>query len=131
MGIPKRVGKYVLGDTIGEGTFGKVKYAENTETGEKVAIKVLNKREIEKHRMEEQIKKEVRVTPNLRHSHPNVWRLQITIMKMIKHKHVVNMKDFLNGKKYLYIVLELVTGGELFYKLGIYIAPLFRDTIVI
>lgn len=32
----KRVGKYEIGKTLGEGTFGKVKYAVNTETGEKV-----------------------------------------------------------------------------------------------
>jgi hypothetical protein len=34
----KRVGKYEIGKTLGEGTFGKVKYAVNTETGEKVRI---------------------------------------------------------------------------------------------
>lgn len=32
----KRVGRYEVGKTLGEGTFGKVKYAVNTETGEKV-----------------------------------------------------------------------------------------------
>lgn len=32
----KKVGKYEIGKTLGEGTFGKVKYAVNTETGEKV-----------------------------------------------------------------------------------------------
>jgi serine/threonine protein kinase len=31
------VGKYEIGKTLGEGTFGKVKYAVNTETGEKVS----------------------------------------------------------------------------------------------
>lgn len=36
----KKVGKYEIGKTIGEGTFGKVKLAVNTETGEKMAIKV-------------------------------------------------------------------------------------------
>lgn len=36
----KKVGKYEIGKTIGEGTFGKVKLAINTETGEKMAIKV-------------------------------------------------------------------------------------------
>jgi hypothetical protein len=36
----KKVGKYEIGKTIGEGTFGKVKLAINTETNEKVAIKV-------------------------------------------------------------------------------------------
>jgi serine/threonine protein kinase len=33
-----QVGKYEIGKTLGEGTFGKVKYAVNTETGEKVRL---------------------------------------------------------------------------------------------
>jgi serine/threonine protein kinase len=37
-----RVGKYELGDTLGEGTFAKVKIAKNKETGESVAIKVID-----------------------------------------------------------------------------------------
>lgn len=36
----KKVGKYEIGKTIGEGTFGKVKLAINTETGDRMAIKV-------------------------------------------------------------------------------------------
>ena len=34
----KRVGKYEIGKTLGEGTFGKVKYAVNTTTGVKVRV---------------------------------------------------------------------------------------------
>lgn len=40
MSAKKTVGKYDIGRTLGEGTFGKVKFAVNTETGEEVAIKV-------------------------------------------------------------------------------------------
>ena len=47
----KTVGKYQIGKTLGEGTFGKVKYAMNTETGESVAIKVLDKEKIQKQSM--------------------------------------------------------------------------------
>jgi hypothetical protein len=38
--MPKLVGKYEIGKTLGEGSFGKVKYAVNVETNEAVAIKV-------------------------------------------------------------------------------------------
>ena len=55
----KRVGVYELGRTLGEGTFGKVKWARNTETGEENAIKILDKANILKQGMAEQIKKEV------------------------------------------------------------------------
>ncbi len=42
----KKIGNYILGKTIGEGTFGKVKLANHTLTGEKVAIKILVKEKI-------------------------------------------------------------------------------------
>jgi serine/threonine protein kinase len=35
-----KIGKYEIGQTLGEGTFGKVKYATHEETREAVAIKV-------------------------------------------------------------------------------------------
>ena len=90
----KRVGKYELGRTLGEGTFGKVKYAVNVETQEAVAIKVLDKEKIQKQNMGNQIKKE------------------ISIMKMVKHKFIVGMIEVLASKSKIFIVLDLVTGGE-------------------
>ena len=54
----KKVGKYEIGRTLGEGTFGKVKFAVNTETNERVAIKILDKEKIQKQNMGAQIKKE-------------------------------------------------------------------------
>lgn len=50
-----RVGKYELGKTLGEGTFAKVKFARNIDTGENVAIKILDKEKILKHKMVEQV----------------------------------------------------------------------------
>lgn len=43
MGSEKRIGKYSLGKTIGEGTFSKVKLGVSGKNGEKVAIKVIDK----------------------------------------------------------------------------------------
>lgn len=92
----KRVGKYEIGRTLGEGTFGKVKHGLNVETNEHVAIKVLDKDKIQKQNMGNQIKRE------------------ISIMKMIAHRFIVGMKEVLASKSKIFIVLELVTGGELF-----------------
>jgi len=39
----KRVSKYALGKTLGQGTFGKVKYAVDTETNTPVALKIMDK----------------------------------------------------------------------------------------
>jgi len=97
--MPKKVGKYELFKTLGEGTFGKVKYAINTETNEAVAIKVLDKEKIQKQNMGAQIKKE------------------ISIMKMVRHGNVVQLREVLASRTKIFIVLELVTGGELFDKI--------------
>lgn len=46
-----RVGKYELGRTLGEGSFAKVKFAKNIEAGENVAIKIVDKEKVLKHKM--------------------------------------------------------------------------------
>lgn len=53
--VKRRVGIYELGRTIGEGSFAKVKFAKNSETGEPVAIKILDKGKVLKHKMSEQV----------------------------------------------------------------------------
>jgi serine/threonine protein kinase len=53
--VVRKVGKYEIGRTIGEGTFAKVKFAQNTETGESVAMKVLDRNTIIKHKMVDQV----------------------------------------------------------------------------
>ncbi|KAH8971981.1 hypothetical protein BDL97_02G170800 [Sphagnum fallax] len=97
--VRTRVGKYELGKTLGEGTYAKVKFARNRETGESVAIKVLDKEKILKHKMVEQIKRE------------------ISTMKLVKHPNVVQLLEVIASKTKIYIVLEYVTGGELFDKI--------------
>lgn len=49
-----RVGKYELGKTIGEGSFAKVKFAKNVENGNHVAIKILDRNHVLRHKMMEQ-----------------------------------------------------------------------------
>lgn len=53
--VRRKIGKYEVGRTIGEGTFAKVKFAKHSDTGESVAIKVMAKSTILKHRMVEQV----------------------------------------------------------------------------
>lgn len=53
--VKRYVGRYELGRTIGEGTFAKVRFARNSETGEPVAIKILDKEKILKHKLVEQV----------------------------------------------------------------------------
>ncbi|KAL9266737.1 CBL-interacting protein kinase 32-like protein [Drosera capensis] len=98
--VKRMVGKYELGRTIGEGTFAKVKFARNIETGEPVAIKILDKEKVLKHKMAEQIRREV------------------ATMKRIKHPNVVRLLEVMGSKTKIFIVLEYVTGGELFDKIA-------------
>lgn len=51
-----RVGSYELGRILGEGNFGKVRFARNVDTGEHVAIKILDKEKLLKHKMINQVK---------------------------------------------------------------------------
>lgn len=99
MVVLRKVGKYEVGRTIGEGTFAKVKFAQNTETGESVAMKVLDRATIKKHKMADQIKRE------------------ISIMKLVRHPHVVRLHEVLADRKKIFIILEFITGGELFDKI--------------
>uniref|UniRef100_A0A0D3GMC1 non-specific serine/threonine protein kinase n=3 Tax=Oryza TaxID=4527 RepID=A0A0D3GMC1_9ORYZ len=95
-----RVGRYELGRTLGEGTFAKVKFARNADSGENVAIKILDKDKVLKHKMIAQIKRE------------------ISTMKLIRHPNVIRMHEVMASKTKIYIVMELVTGGELFDKIA-------------
>jgi serine/threonine protein kinase len=97
--VPSRVGKYELGDTLGEGTFAKVKHGKNKETGEIVAIKVIDKEKILKNKMVDQIKRE------------------ISTMKMVKHPNIVQLLEVMASKTKIYIVMEYAKGGELFDKI--------------
>lgn len=54
-GRKKRVGRYEVGRTIGQGTFAKVKFAVDADTGAAVAMKVLDKETIFTHRMLHQV----------------------------------------------------------------------------
>jgi len=94
----KLVGRYEVGRTIGQGSFAKVKFAVDTDTGAPVAMKVLDKATILNHRMLQQIKKE------------------ISIMKIVRHPNIVRLNEVLAGQTKIYIILELMTGGELFDK---------------
>ncbi|CAN1833370.1 CBL-interacting serine/threonine-protein kinase 3 [Linum perenne] len=97
--VKRRVGKYEVGRTIGEGTFAKVKFARNSETGEPVALKILDKEKVLKHKMAEQIKRE------------------IATMKLIQHPNVVSLYEVMGSRTKIFIVMEFITGGELFDKI--------------
>ena len=76
-----------------------MKWARDTASGQKVAIKIIDKEKIQRTNMGAQMKKE------------------ISIMKMVRHPNVVKLYEVLASRSKIFIVLELVTGGELFQKI--------------
>ena len=93
----KKKGPYLLGQTLGEGAFAKVKVATQIHTNEKTAIKILDKsRLLEDERDVQRLKKE------------------INILKQLHHKNIIQLYEIMESKKSLYIVMEYCEKGELF-----------------
>lgn len=90
------MGDYVLGKSIGEGTFGKVKVGTHRPTGQKVAIKVLKKSRILDNADVERVSREIH------------------ILKTVQHPHIIQLYEIIETPKTLYLIMEYVSGGELF-----------------
>ncbi|WJX91152.1 CBL-interacting serine/threonine-protein kinase 21, variant 2 [Trifolium repens] len=97
---PKSIGKYRVSRTIGEGTFSKVKLAFNSNNGEKVAIKVIDKQMVLKNNLKYQVQSEIRT------------------MKLLNHPNIVRIHEVIGTKTKIYIVMEYVSGGQLLDKMS-------------
>ncbi|KAG9324056.1 hypothetical protein KVV02_004733 [Mortierella alpina] len=94
---PEHVGPYSLGKTLGKGSSGCVKLARHRKTNEQVAVKIISKASL----------------ANKAAVHRGIER-EIAIMKLIKHPHVIRLYDVYETEKELFLVMEYVSGGELF-----------------
>jgi len=93
--------RYKVDKMIGKGSFARVWLAQNTETGEKVAIKAFIKEQIlQKKKGVESMTEEIEVT----------WNLNC--------KNIVKMIELHETENSLYMVLELLEGGEIFKLQG-------------
>lgn len=90
--------RYELGHFLGQGTFAKVYYAKGLNSGESVAIKVIDKEKIMRVGLMDQIKRE------------------ISVMRMVKHPNIIELYEVMATKSKIYLVMEYVKGGELFNK---------------
>jgi len=90
---------YTIGEELGRGGFAVVRKATNKSTGEQVAIKFIEKKFV--------------VDPNER----KCLVREIEIMKRVAHQNVLHLMDIFETESHLCMVMELITGGELFYKI--------------
>ncbi|KAI4329395.1 hypothetical protein L6164_021663 [Bauhinia variegata] len=92
--------KYEMGRQLGRGNFAKVYYGRNLVTNESVAIKVIKKDKLKKERLVKQIKREV------------------SVMRLVRHPHILELKEVMATKGKIFLVMEYVKGGELFSKVA-------------
>eukprot|EP01059_Diplonema_ambulator_P024492 TRINITY_DN4050_c2_g1_i2.p1 TRINITY_DN4050_c2_g1~~TRINITY_DN4050_c2_g1_i2.p1 ORF type:complete len:274 (+),score=78.52 TRINITY_DN4050_c2_g1_i2:49-870(+) len=88
---------YSLGEELGKGAFARVKLGRHLKTGDLVAVKIIDKNSIE-------VKTEALKT-------------EVKILMNIKHSNIVNLIDVFEDDDRLYLIMELMAGGELFYKI--------------
>lgn len=94
-----RFGAYVLGSTLGEGEFGKVKlgWRKDGQHPSQVAIKL-----IKRDTLARDSELEVKI------------HREINSMRLLSHPNIINLVEVLKSGKYIGIVLEYASGGELF-----------------
>jgi carbon catabolite-derepressing protein kinase len=65
----QRLGQYKIVKTLGEGSFGKVKLAVHSVSGQQVALKIMSRRKLVTRDMAGRIEREIQYLQLLRHPH--------------------------------------------------------------
>ena len=86
---------YDIKQKLGKGKFGLVKLGINKETKDKVAVKVMNKN-------------------NMDSSDLELVRTEIEILKICQHPYIMKLYEIFENVDYIYIIMEYCPGGDLF-----------------
>ncbi|XP_061087607.1 MAP/microtubule affinity-regulating kinase 3a isoform X7 [Conger conger] len=89
------VGNYRLLRTIGKGNFAKVKLARHILTGREVAIKIIDKTQLNPTSLQKLFR-------------------EVRIMKILNHPNIVKLFEVIETEKTLYLIMEYASGGEVF-----------------
>ncbi|XP_075695874.1 serine/threonine-protein kinase SIK2 isoform X2 [Rhinoderma darwinii] len=92
---PVRVGFYDIERTLGKGNFAVVKLARHRITKTEVAIKIIDKSQLDAVNLEK------------------IYR-EVQIMKMLDHPHIIKLYQVMETKNMLYLVTEYAKNGEIF-----------------
>ncbi|KTG45562.1 hypothetical protein cypCar_00026015 [Cyprinus carpio] len=88
---------YDFKEVLGTGAFSEVMLAEEKRTRKLVAIKCIPKKALE--------------------GKENSIENEIAVLHKIKHANIVSLEDIFESKSHLYLVMQLVSGGELFDRI--------------
>uniref|UniRef100_A0AAY4AP66 non-specific serine/threonine protein kinase n=1 Tax=Denticeps clupeoides TaxID=299321 RepID=A0AAY4AP66_9TELE len=89
------IGNYRLLKTIGKGNFAKVKLARHILTGQEVAIKIIDKTQLNPTSLQKLFR-------------------EVRIMKLLNHPNIVKLFEVIETEKSLFLVMEYASGGEVF-----------------
>ncbi|XP_074440003.1 MAP/microtubule affinity-regulating kinase 3 isoform X18 [Larus michahellis] len=91
----QNIGNYRLLKTIGKGNFAKVKLARHILTGREVAVKIIDKAQLNPTSLQKLFR-------------------EVRIMKILNHPNIVKLFEVIEKEKTLYLVMEYASGGEVF-----------------
>ncbi|BGP16862.1 Serine/threonine-protein kinase [Rhodosporidiobolus nylandii] len=89
-----RIGPYLIGDEIGRGSFATVYQGERHDTGSLVAIKSVIRSKLT-----------TKLLENL--------ESEISILKRITHRNIVELKDCLKTDTHIYLIMDFCAAGDL------------------
>ncbi|KAF2259800.1 Pkinase-domain-containing protein [Lojkania enalia] len=92
-----RFGNYILGQTLGEGEFGKVKMGWKKDSNIEVAIKLIRRETLGSNQNRLQ----------------KIYR-EIHILRGLEHPNIVRLHEMVETERHIGIILEYASGGELF-----------------
>ncbi|KAI8365234.1 kinase-like domain-containing protein [Radiomyces spectabilis] len=109
--------RYKLIKKLGDGAFANVYMARDLQSGQKVAIKVAFKQELD-----------AAEHGNHRHLHPNMKQRpkatervrilkEVQIMRGVRHPNIVRLHQFIETKSNYFLIMDLCRGGEIFHRL--------------
>jgi len=86
---------YDIKQKLGKGKFGLVRLGIHRETGRKVAVKIMSKKEMNMQDLE-------------------LVKTEIEILKICQQQNIIKLYDIFENPEHIYIVMEYCSGGDLF-----------------